>query len=295
MKIIKGIILAGGHGSRLFPLTFGASKQLLPVYDKPMIYYPLSIFMNAGIREILIISTKEDIPKYKNLFGDGSNLGLKISYTFQIKPRGIAESFILAEDFIANDNVSLILGDNIFHGNSLKQKLDLAKKNLKNKCCTIFGKRVENPHEFGVIEYDKNGKILNIKEKPVNPKSKLIVSGLYFYTNDVVEVAKKLTPSSRGELEITDINNYYLKQKKLNLVKLGSKISWIDTGTYDSLLKASRFFQNKEKRTKDKIACIEEVAYKKGFIGKDKLLLAAKSMKNSDYGKYLFKILKREN
>jgi len=288
---IKGIILAGGYGSRLYPLTWGVSKHLLPVYDKPMIYYPLSVLMEAGINEILIISKIDDLHNYQNLFKNGSHLGLKISYKIQQKPNGIAESFTIASDFIGNDNVCLILGDNIFHGKFIIDKISLAKKNLAKNYSSIFGVEVNNPKDFGVIEYDNSGRILNIIEKPSFPKSKMIVSGLYFYNNEVVNFSKKLKPSSRGELEITDINNIFLSKGKLKLIKLNNKTSWIDTGTFSSLIKASKYFEDYELLTNKKVACIEELAFKMGYIDKKKLIKIASEMKNSDYGKYLFNLV----
>jgi len=290
MPLTKGIILAGGYGSRLYPLTYGTSKQLLPVYDKPMIYYPLSTLMNAGIKDIMIISTTEDLPSFKNLLNDGSEIGLNISYAQQKKPNGIAESLIIGSDFIGKDNVCLILGDNIFHGNNFISLLDKARLNLEDNCSTIFGVEVDNPNDFGVIEFDSQNKVHNIVEKPDNALSNIIVSGLYYYTNNVVKIAKKLKPSSRGELEITDINNHYLSQNKLRLVTLDSKTSWIDTGTYDSLIQASKYFQDYENKTAKKIACIEEIAFSLGYIDKTKLISVANSMKNSNYGKYLLRI-----
>ena len=292
MKRIKGIILAGGNGSRLYPLTLGASKQLLPVYDKPMIYYPLSVFIQAEIKEILIISTEQDLPNFKKLLGNGSNLGINISYKYQEKPNGIAESFVIGEDFIENDAVSLILGDNIFHGNDFISNINKAKKDLSLGFSSIFGISVDKPQNFGVVEFDKNNKVIKITEKPKNPKSNIIVSGLYFYTNDVVKIAKTLSFSKRGEKEITDINNRYLMQKKLKLNILSSNISWIDTGTYSSLIQASKYFEEYEKKTKTKAACIEEIAFKMGYINKDKLQEIAQSMINSDYGKYLLNLIK---
>ena len=249
MKSIKGIILAGGTGSRLYPLTLGTSKQLLPVYDKPMIYYPLSVFMQAEIKDILIISSQHDLPKFKKLLGDGSKLGIKISYKVQFQPNGIAESFIIGEDFICDDNVCLILGDNIFHGDGFISTINTAKKDLSNGYSSIFGVSVPNPESFGVIEFDDNNNIIDITEKPDFTNSNIIVSGLYFYTNDVIKFAKKLKPSDRGEKEITDINNLYLSSKKLKLIRLQSNISWIDTGTYSSLIKASKYFENYEIKT----------------------------------------------
>ena len=295
MKLVKGIILAGGNGSRLYPLTFGTSKQLLPVYDKPMIYYPLSVFMLSGINDILIITTNEDLPKYKKLLGDGSQLGINIAYEIQFQPNGIAESFIIGEDFIGDDNVALILGDNIFHGNNFINDLIESKNNLNEGFSSIFGVSVNNPKNFGVIQFDDKKNIVRIIEKPDKPLSNTIVSGLYFYTNDVIKYAKDLKPSKRGEKEITDINNCYLSNKKLKLKLLKDSTSWIDTGTYSSLIKASKYFEDFEKKTKRKAACIEEIAYKLGYINSSQLKKIADSMQNSDYGKYLKKILKIEN
>ena len=289
MLLTKGIILAGGYGTRLYPLTYGTSKQLLPVYDKPMIYYPLSTLMNAGIKDIMIISTPNDLPRFKDLFKDGSHIGLNISYREQLKPKGIAESFLIADDFIGDNNICLILGDNIFHGKNFNDLLDKAAVNLENNYSTIFGVEVDSPNEFGVIEFNSENKIQNIVEKPYETSSKTVASGLYYYTNDVVNIAKNLKPSSRGELEITDINNHYLSHNKLKLVKLDSEISWIDTGTYDSLIEASKYFQEIENKTGDKVACIEEIALNLGYIDKKKLMSIANSMKNSNYGKYLLK------
>lgn len=287
MKKIKGIILAGGLGSRLFPLTIGTSKQLLPVYDKPMIYYPLSVFLKADIKDILIITTNEDTKKYKKLLGNGQSLGIKISYETQDYPNGIAESFIIGSKFIGNDNVSLILGDNIFHGDNLEIYLAKAKKQLNQGFSTIFGVTSENPENFGVVEFDKFDNVSKIVEKPEIPKSNTVVSGLYFYTNDVIHVAESLKPSSRGEMEITDINNFYLSENKLKLNLLDDDIAWIDTGTYSSLIKASKYFEEYEKMSQQKSSCIEEIAYRRGFIDKLQLIKIAESMKSSDYGKYL--------
>ena len=289
MKSIKGIILAGGYGSRLYPLTLGTSKQLLPVYDKPMIYYPLSTFMYAGIKDVLIISTNKDLPRFKDLLKDGKDIGINISYKQQNKPNGIAESFIIGADFIGNDNVCLILGDNIFHSNHFNNLLDKARLNLENNFSTIFGVKVNKPNDFGVIEFDSEYKIQNIVEKPKETESKMVVSGLYYYTNDVVNIAMNLKPSSRGEFEITDINNYYLTNNKLKLVTLDSGTSWIDTGTYDSLIEASKYFQDVENKTGKKIACIEEIALKLGYIDKTQFIKTAHSMNKSNYGKYLLK------
>ena len=290
MKLIKGIILAGGYGSRLYPLTLGVSKQLLPVYDKPMIYYPLSVFLLAGIKDILIISTKEDLPKFNKLLGDGSNLGIKISYEFQLKPGGIAESFIIGKDFIGDDDVCLILGDNIFHGEKFISQLEIAKNYLLEGYSSIFGVKVKDPKNFGVIEFDKNNDMCKITEKPAIPKSNYIVSGLYFYTNDVISFAQKLKPSSRGEKEITDINNYFLVNNRLKLNLIESSTSWIDTGTYSSLIRASKYFHDIEIKTSKKEACIEEIAYKMGYISKKQIRQIGINMNNSDYGKYLLNI-----
>ena len=290
MKSIKGIILAGGNGSRLFPLTLGTSKQLLPVYDKPMIYYPLSIFMLAGIKDILIISTSEDLPKFKKLLSDGKSLGINITYEIQFKPNGIAESFIIGENFIGDDNICLILGDNIFHGQDFIYNVIKAKENIKEGFSSIFGVSVKNPESFGVIEFDNKNNVIAISEKPEHAKSNTIVSGLYFYTNDVIKYAKKLKPSKRGEKEITDINNYYLSSKKLKLIFLESSISWIDTGTYSSLIQASKYFEDYENKTGKKAACIEEIAFNMGYINQKQLKKIAKSMHNSDYGKYLLNL-----
>ena len=287
MTKTKGIILAGGHGSRLYPLTFGTSKQLLPVYDKPMIYYPLSTLMNAGIRDILIISTVKDLPRFKDLLNDGSNIGINITYKAQKEPRGIAEAFIIGADFIKNDNVCLILGDNIFYGKNFNLLLEKAILNFENGFSSIFGVKVDNPNEFGVIEFDSNNKINRIIEKPNKIESNYIVSGLYFYTNNVIKVANNLTPSERGELEITDVNNYYLNEKKLDLFKLDSNFSWLDTGTYNSLIEAAKYFQDLENQTGEKVACVEEIALNLGLIDKSKFIKTANLMSKSNYGKYL--------
>ena len=293
MKSIKGIILAGGNGSRLYPLTLGTSKQLLPVYDKPMIYYPLSVLMKAEIKDILIISSKQDLPKFKKLLGDGSILGLNISYKIQLEPNGIAESFIIGQDFIGYDNVCLILGDNIFHGEGFISNIKKAKKNLYKGYSSIFGVSVQNPESFGVIEFDNKNNLVSISEKPENAKSNIIVSGLYFYTNDVVKYAKELKPSKRGEKEISDINNFYLSSKKLKLIMLNSNISWIDTGTYSSLIKASKYFEDFEKKTGKKASCVEEIAYEMGYIDIIKLGKIASLMQNSEYGNYLLNLTLR--
>ena len=295
MKLTKGIILAGGHGSRLYPLTLGVSKQLLPVYDKPMIYYPLSTLMNAGIMDVLIISTKYDISKFKNLLGDGSNFGLKLSYEIQANPNGIAEALIIATDFIKDNNICLILGDNIFHGKNFLTNLEEAKYNLSKGYSTIFGTEVENPNDFGVIELNSKGSLKKIIEKPKFDCGNLIVTGLYFFTNNALKIAKKLTPSSRGELEITDVNNHFLIEEKLKLIVLNSEIVWTDTGTYDSLMFASKYFQDYENKYSQKVACIEEIAFKKGYINIGKLKEIANSMINSNYGKYLLNLIHNES
>ena len=293
MNNIKGIILAGGHGSRLFPLTIGTSKQLLAVYDKPMIYYPMYTLMLAGIKEILIISTPEDLPRYNKLFGNGNMLGLKISYEEQIKPNGIAESFIIGKKFIGNSHVCLVLGDNIFYGDKLVDYLKRGLNNLKKNSSTIYGLDVINPKEFGVVKFDSKNNLEKIVEKPKLFISNTIVSGLYMYTNDVIEIVKNLKPSSRNELEITDINNIYIDKNKLRLIKLEKDISWIDTGTYDSMLKASNFFQELEKKTAEKYACIEHIAFQLSYIDEKQFLKLARLMSNSSYGKYLLDKLKK--
>jgi glucose-1-phosphate thymidylyltransferase len=289
---MKGIILAGGSGTRLYPVTLAVCKQLLPVYDKPMIFYPMSVLMLAGIRDILIISTPVDLPRFKSIFDDGSHLGLSISYKEQPSPNGIAEAFILGEDFIGKDDVCLILGDNIFHGHGLIDVLKKAINDIKiNRGAIIFGYYVKNPERYGVIEFDNSGNVLKIEEKPSNPKSNYAVTGLYFYDNAVIEVAKGLRPSDRGELEITDINNAYLKNKRLRIELLGRGYAWLDTGTPDSLLEAGEFISTIEKRQGLKIGCIEEIAYRFGFINKEQLLKIAEPLKN-DYGKYLLSLIK---
>lgn len=288
---MKGIILAGGKATRLYPITRAICKQLLPVYDKPMIYYPLSVLMLAGIKDILIISTPDDLPKFKSLLGAGSNLGIKISYLEQAAPRGIAESFIIGEKFIAKDNVCLILGDNIFYGDGLSALLKEATRQKEG--AVIFGCYVKDPQRYGVIEFDKTGKLSSIEEKPVKAKSNYAVTGIYFYDNNVVKVAKTLKPSKRGELEITDINNEYLEKGKLIVKLLGRGYAWLDTGTYDSLIDASIFIKTIEERQGLKIGCIEEIAYRMGFINKKQLQKLARQI-NTAYGEYLGKILKNE-
>ena len=291
MRKIKGIILAGGYGSRLYPLTLSTSKQLLPVYDKPMIYYPLSILMNIGIRDILIIAMPEDISKFKRLLENGKKLGLNILYETQNVPRGIAEAFLIAENFIGDDNVSLILGDNIFYGGNLKESINEGINNLKNNFSTIFGLDHNNPDQFGVIEFDVLNNINKIIEKPKNTKSNTIVTGLYFYTSDVVSYAKLLKPSNRKELEISELNNNLLNENKLKMVKLDDNVSWIDTGTYDSLINASMFFLQIEKNQGFKVACVEEIAFNLNYINKLQFKKLADSMSSSEYGKYLLKMV----
>ena len=290
---MKGIILAGGSGTRLYPSTKAISKQLIPIYDKPMIYYPLSMLMLAGIREVLIISTKEDISIYESLLSNGKSIGMKFSYKIQPSPDGLAQAFILGEDFIGNDNVCLILGDNIFYGDSIPKKLREAVTNVDtSNNATVFGYYVNDPERYGVVEFDNNGNAVSLEEKPTAPKSNYAVSGLYFYPNDVVEIAKKQKPSDRGELEITDTNKSYLSQGRLKVEKLGRGYAWLDTGTHDSLLEASQFVQILEKRLGVKISCIEEIAYRMGYINKENLLALGKEMKNNSYGDYLIRIAK---
>ena len=289
---MKGIILAGGYGTRLYPSTKAISKQLIPIYDKPMIYYPLSMLMLAGIREVLIISTEEDIPKYKLLLSDGKSLGMKFSYKIQPSPNGLAEAFIIGEDFIGNDNVCLILGDNIFYGNDLPEKLRnaAAEVNASNNA-VVFSYFVNDPQRYGVIEFDSDDNAISIEEKPSSPKSNYAVSGLYFYPNDVIEIAKKQKPSERGELEITDTNKSYLTKGQLKVEKMARGYTWLDTGTHESLLEASQFVQILEKRQGVKISCIEEIAYRMGFIQKNDLLKLGEKMKNNSYGKYLIRLV----
>ena len=285
---MRGIILAGGSGTRLHPVTFSISKQMLPVYDKPMIYYPLSVLMLAGIREILIISTPQDLPLYRHLLGDGSRFGLELSYKEQPAPEGLAQAFLIGEEFIADQPVCLILGDNIFYGYGLSGILSQAAG--LSDGALVFGYFVNNPKRYGVVEFNDEGKVLSIEEKPQVPKSNYALTGLYFYGNDVVEKARSLRPSARGELEITDLNRLYLEENSLKVELFSRGMAWLDTGTHESLLQASNFIQTIEERQGLKIACLEEIAYKKGFIDKQKLLANAEMLKNSQYGKYLFQV-----
>lgn len=290
---MKGIILAGGSGTRLHPLTQVVSKQLLPIYDKPMIYYPLSVLMLSGIKEILIISTPQDLPNFKRLFGDGSQIGLKLSYVEQPSPDGLAQAFILGADFIGNDDVCLVLGDNIFYGAGLQNLLNNAVNIVSDKKeAVVFGYYVDDPERYGVAEFSEDGKVLSIEEKPENPKSNFAVIGLYYYPNSVVKIAQNVKPSHRGELEITTVNQEYLEDKKLNLQLMGRGFAWLDTGTHESLTEATEFVKAVEKRTGLKIACIEEVAYRKGFITKEQFAANATNLGKSSYADYLRKIAK---
>jgi glucose-1-phosphate thymidylyltransferase len=291
---MKGIILAGGSGTRLYPITLSVCKQLLPVYDKPMIYYPLSILMLAGIREILIISTPQDLPRFRELFGDGSQLGLQFSYVEQPQPNGLAEAFLLGESFIGKDDVCLILGDNIFYGQGLTALLRKSVRDVKTKGgATVFGYYVQDPERYGIVEFDKKGKVLSIEEKPKTPKSNFAVTGLYFYDNSVVKIAKKVKPSGRGEIEITDVNKAYLKQKKLRVELFGRGFAWLDTGTHDSLMDAGEFIATIEKRQGLKVACLEEIAYRLGYISAEQLRDQARRFKSNGYSEYLLSVLKQ--
>ena len=288
---MKGIVLAGGSGTRLYPITKAVSKQLLPLYDKPMIYYPISVLMLAGIKEILIISTPRDLPMYKDLLGDGESLGIKFSYAVQDDPNGLAEAFIIGEEFIGDDNVALILGDNVFHGHRFTEILERATK--LEEGAVIFGYYTNNPKAFGVVEFDKEWNVISVEEKPENPKSNYIVPGLYFYDNDVIEIAKNVEPSPRGEVEITSINEEYLKRGKLKVELLGRGMACLDTGTHEGLLEAANFIETIQKRKGLYIACLEEIAYYKGYITKEQLLETAEELKKTDYGEYLFNLAKK--
>ena len=287
---MKGIILAGGSGTRLYPITKAISKQINPIYDKPMIYYPLSILMLAGIRDILIISTPRDLPIFKELLGSGDNFGVRFEYAIQDKPNGLAEAFIIGEKFIGNDSCALVLGDNIFYGHGLTGMLKEAE--ARKDGATIFGYYVTNPQDFGVVEFDENGKVISLEEKPQNPKSNYAIPGLYFYDNTVVEKAKKVKPSKRGELEITSINEMYLQEEKLHVVNLGRGMAWLDTGTHDALLEAANFVKTIQSRQGVMVACLEEIAYRNGWISKEKVLELAKPLMKSKYGEYLVNLVK---
>ena len=289
---MKGIILAGGSGTRLYPLTMVTSKQLLPIYDKPMIYYPLSVLMNAGIREILIISTPQDLPRFEELLGDGSRFGIQLSYAVQPSPDGLAQAFIIGADFIGDDSVAMVLGDNIFAGHGLNKRLKAAVENAQTgKGATVFGYYVDDPERFGIVEFDANGRAISIEEKPERPKSNYCVTGLYFYDNRVVAYAKGLKPSKRGELEITDLNRIYLEQGELNVELLGQGFTWLDTGTHESLVEATNFVKTVEDHQHRKIACLEEIAYLNGWISREDVLAVYEVMKKNQYGQYLKAVL----
>ena len=289
---MKGIILAGGSGTRLYPLTMVTSKQLLPIYDKPMIYYPMSVLMNAGIRDILIISTPQDTPRFEELLGDGHQFGVQLTYAVQPSPDGLAQAFIIGEEFIGNDTVAMVLGDNIFAGHGLKKRLKAAVENAKSgKGATVFGYYVDDPERFGIVEFDSEGKAISIEEKPAKPKSNYCVTGLYFYDNRVVEYAKNLKPSARGELEITDLNRIYLENGELNVELLGQGFTWLDTGTHESLVEATNFIKTVESHQHRKIGCLEEIAYLNGWITKEDLLKVYEVLKKNQYGQYLKDVL----